>query len=236
MTLNTDRNLKKIISYTVFMAALTGCLVAFAQNRKGSTTAARTESRESGKKKDNLNQSDNQGKQGLWFYKYEARMGEPLTFEYGNYTDGKKTGLWTRLDAEQLLLATENYSNGVLNGTAQYYEDGRLICVGTYRGLNQAKMYDSIWVTDPVTYIDTLVAISTEIGYTKHGLWRYYDARTGQLTREEEYQVDNLIHQKEFYHVSKTDSLNIQRRNDNLPHKRKSHDRPPSGKGRSLIN
>jgi len=194
-----------------------GCFVAFAQNRKATVKPARTE-----EQKDNLNKTDAQNrKQGLWFYKREARLGEPLYYEYGNYQNDRKTGLWTKLDAEQSLMATENYTRGVLNGTAQYYERGRLVCIGHYRGLNQDYKYDSVAVTDPITLIDSIVVVPTDIGYTKHGLWRYYDAATGQMTREEEYQVDNLIREKEFHHYSKSDSAAVQQRQEQFPHNKK---------------
>ncbi len=224
--------MRKII-FLFFAATLAGCFVAFAQKNK---TAAPDKKQEEPKRKDNLNKTDaQQRKQGLWFYEYPARMGEPHYYEYGTYLDDQKTGVWTKLDGEQQLMATETYSRGVLNGTAQYYEDGRLTCIGNYRGLYSPNKYDSVWITKADTYIDTLVAVPTELGYTKHGVWRYYDAATGQLTREEEYQVDYLIHEKEFQHISKSDSARIKRRNDNLPHNKKTYAKPPAGKSRSLI-
>ncbi len=222
--------MKKITSFLLFITTLLSCYVVFAQQKKTNRSLPKEEN-----KKDNLNKTDAKNrKQGLWFYKHDARMGEPMYYEYGNFQDDKKTGVWTKLDGEQRLMATENYYKGVLNGTSQYYENGRLTCVGNYRGIYTENKYDSVWVTDPVTYIDTLVAVPADIGYTKHGVWRYYDARTGQLTREEEYQVDNLIRKEEYNHYSKTDSTAIKRRNANLPHNKKSFAKPPSGKG-SLI-
>jgi hypothetical protein len=211
------------------MATLTGCFVAFAQSKKTGNKPVKEE-----KKKDNLNKTDGlDRKQGLWFYKHDARMGEPLYYEYGTYKDDKKTGIWTKLDAEQSLMATENYYHGVLNGTSQYYERGRLVCIGNYRGLNQTQKFDSIWVTNPITGIDTMVAVPTETGYTKHGTWRYYDAETGQMTKEEEYQVDNLIFEKEYHHISKSDSVAIKKRVENFPHNKK---KVAEGKYRSQIN
>lgn len=216
------------------MATLTGCFVAFAQNRKSGTKPVKKEEE---KKKDNLNKTDAlDRKQGLWFFKHDARMGEPLYYEYGNYQDDKKTGIWTKLDAEQSLMATENYYHGVLNGTSQYYERGRLVCIGNYRGLNQTQKFESIPVTDPITGIDSIVVVPTEMGYTKHGTWRYYDEETGQMTKEEEYQVDNLIFKKEYHHVSKSDSLIIKKRIENFPHNKKKISKETSGKYRSQIN
>lgn len=218
------------------MATLTGCFAAFAQKGKTAETRKvdnRKTVSEAGTG-DNLNKTDARNrKQGLWFYKHEARMGEPLTYEYGSYYNDRKTGTWTRLDAQQELLATENYTNGVLNGSAQYYENGRLVCIGTYRGLNPDMPYDSIWVTNPETYIDSLVVLPSEIGYTKHGLWRYYDTRTGHLTKEEEYQVDNLIRHREFTYISGSDSTRIQQRNASLPHNKKKAESNRTNSSRS---
>jgi hypothetical protein len=214
------------------MATLTGCFVAFAQSKKSGNKPVKEE-----KKKDNLNKTDGlDRKQGLWFYKHDAYLGEPLYYEYGSYKDDKKTGIWTKLDADQSLMATENYNHGVLNGTSQYYEKGRLVCIGNYRGLNQTQKFDSIWVTNPITGMDTMVAVPTETGYTKHGTWRYYDAVTGQMTKEEEYQVDNLIFEKEYRHVSKTDSVAIKKRIENFPHNKKKIPKEAAGKYRSQIN
>lgn len=230
--------MRKKISFLLFAAIFSGCFAAEAQNKKAAEKKApvTAKKQEEQKRKDNLNRTDAQNrKQGLWFYEYEARMGEPHYYEYGSYQDDQKTGVWTKLDAEQRLMSTETYSRGVLNGISQYYEEGRLICVGTYRGIYSPNKYESIWITKAETDVDTLVTIPTERGYTKHGKWRYYDAVTGQLTREEEYQVDYLISQQEFHHFSQTDSIRIKRRNDNLPHNKKVYAKPPTGKAKSLI-
>ena len=154
----------------------------------------------------------------MWYYEAEALRGEPAYKEFGSYKDDARTGLWYKLDKEDQLMAIENYKKGVLNGEVQYYTKGKLSCIGHYRGLNPDNKLDSVWVTDPVTYTDTMVIVPTERGSLKHGRWRYYDPITGKLTREEEYQVDNLISEKEYEFVSKSDSLIIERRKANLPH------------------
>lgn len=210
---------------------LIGSPFVFSQNKKEKKALAQTVSEQP---KDNLNKVDSKNqKQGLWFFMHEARMGEPRHYEYGNYKDDKKTGIWTKLDNEQQLAATENYQNGVLNGTAQYYEEGHLSCIGNYRGLNQNQTYDSIWVTDPTTLIDSMVVLPTEIGHTKHGIWRYYNINTGHLMREEEYQVDYLIYEKDFRYISTEDSIKAQANTQKFLNKKK-HTKLPPGK-RSLI-
>ena len=230
--------MRKISLLLLAVALTTFNVPSFAQSRKpvSKKSAVTPKKQDESQRKDNLNRTDDQNrKQGLWFYEYEARMGEPHYYEYGSYLDDRKTGVWTKLDGEQQLMATETYARGELNGVAQYYENGRLTCIGHYRGIYSPNKYDSIWVTQAATYEDTLVAVATELGYTKHGIWRYYDAVTGQMTREEEYQVDDLISSKDFHPLSATDSVKVRSRNENLPHNKKGYARPPAGKSRSLI-
>ena len=206
---------KKGIKYIFLIATLSGCFVAFAQTKK-----AKQVKKETG---EDLNKTDDRKqKQGTWFYRHDALRGEPAYAEFGNYKDDRKAGRWIKLDGENRLVSIENYTRGVLNGESQYYEDGKLICIGHYRGLNPDAKVDSVWITDPVSYEEVLVAIPTERGTMKHGLWRYYDANTGQLTREEEYQVDDLIFKKDFQYTSSTDSMQLKRRIENMPHNRKA--------------
>lgn len=226
--------MKDTIKHIFFATALTlGCFGAFGQSKKTSSKTENTQ-KETGSK-DNLNKTDHLGrKQGMWFYKHEAALGEPLTYEYGQYINNKKEGVWTTLDAEQLLVSTENFNKGVLNGTSQYYDKGRLVCIGTYRGLNQDRKFDSIMVKNPDTYADTLVWVPTEQGYTKHGIWRYYDAFTGQMTKEQEFQVDNVVYEKNFNPVmSKADSARMVE-NTNKFISNKKYAKHPPGKSKSL--
>ena len=228
--------MKKLLSYILFAATLSSCFLAFGQSKKTTVKSKESKTETADLHHDNLNKRDNKGhKQGLWFYKHDARMGEPLTYEYGQYIDDKKEGNWTTLDALQRLSAIENYHLGVLDGTSQYYESGRLVCIGNYRGLDQSKEYETIAVTDPDTYIDTMVTIRTDIGATKHGMWRYYDAITGQMTREQEYQIDYLIYEKTFRNTAAADSVrNVKRVNTYISDK-KNYYKPPAGKNKSLI-
>lgn len=195
-----------------------GCFVAFAQKKK----EARPVKKEVKEKEDSLNKTDGDNrKQGTWFYKHEARMGEPEYSEFGNYKDDMKTGLWYKVDKEGVILATENYLRNALNGTAQYYDKGRLICIGTYRGLNPDNKYDSIWIKDIDTYEDRVVVVSSEKGTMKHGIWRYYDAVSGHMIREEEYQVDDLVFKKDFEVRAKMDSTQLKKIDANMPHNKK---------------
>ncbi len=183
---------------------------------------------------EDLNQRDAQArKQGVWFTKVAPRMGEPGYMTFGTYKDDQKEGSWYTMDEEGRLVSIEHFLQGILNGEAQYYERGRLACVGHYRGFDPNHKIDSVWVKDPITYLDTLVAIENYHGALKHGLWRYYDVQSGRLIKEEEYQVDDLISKKEFDLSPATDSTWIQKRNEVLPHKKKTLFQPPAGKRRA---
>lgn len=180
---------------------------------------------------DNLNKRDAKGrKQGIWFNRQEPLRGEPGYMEFGSYQDDRKTGLWYKLDDLARLMAIENFTKGVLNGESQYYDKGRLVCIGNYRGLNPDSKFDSFYVTNPLTYLDSMVVIPSERGSLKHGLWRYYDPLTGQLKLEEEYQVDDLIRKKEFFISSTEDSSYIKKREDELPHNQHPRGIKPSHK------
>src|SRR5690606_20320986 len=146
------------------------------QGREADTTAS------------SLNQRDAQNrKQGTWFIRQAAHRGEPAYVTFGNYLDDKKQGAWYRLNGEGQLESVLNYEAGLLHGTSKFYEDGRLVTVGNFRSLDTSKQIDSVWVTDPVTLLETQVAVPTEKGTVKHGPWRYYDPLSGQLIREEQY-------------------------------------------------
>ncbi|HTO14179.1 MAG TPA: hypothetical protein VLZ83_00285 [Edaphocola sp.] len=148
---------------------------------------------------DNLNKSDSKNrKQGMWFYNRASQFGDPSYYEFGAYKDDMKTGLWYKLSKDQELISIENYKFNVLDGTAQYYENGKLTTIGNYRGIYTSNKYDTVLVIDPMTTEATYVVVAAEKGYTKHGLWRYYNPISGQLTMEREYQVDILLKEKKF--------------------------------------
>lgn len=219
-----------MMQYTVkYGLLLLGFLIAtssFAQKKNGQFAhAAKTKTGQD----DRLNRTDAQNrKQGTWFIKKEALRGEPAYMIFGNYVDDKKQGLWYKLDAHGELISIQNYTAGSLNGTSRYYEQGRLVCIGNFRSLNTAQKMDSIWVTDPVTNYQKLVVVPTEQGTVRHGLWRYYDSGTGQLIKEERYQVDELISSKSFRPQMPSDSAYAPVRPAHLPiDKYNKRARPP---------
>ncbi len=209
-------------------AALLTSPVAFAQNRNAE--------RKEKVKEDSLNKRDKEKrKQGTWFYRHEARMGEPAYSEFGNYKDDMKQGIWYTVDADGVILSVEPYIRNVLNGTAQYYKEGKLLCTGTYRGLNPDNKYDSVLVVDINTYEEKIVAVPSERGSVRHGIWRYYDPASGHMIREEEYQIDDLIYKKDFPQLAVTDSTRREQNLANRPHNQKKPEKTRSGKVKSYI-
>jgi len=177
-----------------------------------------------------VNQFDANGKKdGMWYSSEAARRGEDAYVEFGNYYHGRRAGLWYKLDEEDQLIAIENYKNNAKDGEAKYYDKGKLICVGHFRGLNPDHSYDTIMVVDPETGYDVPRVISSDRGSLKHGKWIYYDADNGRIVKEEEYQIDNLIFSKE-YPLSRADSLFYANRNKNLPHVKNIKYAPPKNK------
>jgi antitoxin component YwqK of YwqJK toxin-antitoxin module len=177
-----------------------------------------------------LNQKDAKGKpQGQWVVQYPARMGEDAYAEWGNYEHGIKYGTWYKFDGDAQVTAIEHFRNGVLDGEVKYFERGTLVCVGNYRGLNPRYEFDTIFVNDPVTNEEFKRIIPTDRGQVKQGLWRFYDAQTGRLEREVDYQLDEVLARQDFA-IAAVDSSWYQRRIQAMPHNQKkvykpSHDR-----------
>lgn len=221
---------KRIIFIFFFWATLLSCFITLAQTQKDNNVEGKKEK----VKTDSLNKRDKEKrKQGTWFYRHEARMGEPAYAEFGNYKDDKKNGTWYKVDKDGVIIAIENYSRNVLNGTAHYYQNGRLVCTGNYRGLNPDNKYDSVLVVDINTYEEKMVAVLSERGSVRHGIWRYYDPESGHMTREEEYQIDDLIDKKDFFFTSKSDSILLKQNHENRPHNKKKIEKTRTGKVKS---
>lgn len=186
--------------------------------------------------KSNINNFDSKGKrQGMWMFSREASMGESAYSEFGNYLHGLKTGLWYKVDELGDLIAVERYKNNVLDGEVKYYTNGRLIIKGNYKALNPNVEVDTFIVTDPVTELQKIVTVSTTRGTVKNGMWYYYDAESGRIIKEEEYQIDNLIYKKVFPY-SKSDSSHYNQRV--LPHTKgkEKYFRPPVEKQNRYTN
>ncbi len=177
-----------------------------------------------------LNQRDKQGqKQGMWYVQQPERMGEDAYTEFGSFATGRKAGLWYHINNVGEITSIEQYRNNVLDGEVKYFEQGRLTCIGHYRGLNPDQPYDTIYVEHPITGVEKLTIIPTDRGTLRHGTWRYYDVVTGRLIREEEYQIDELLSRQEFK-IADADSAYYELRNKRLPHNTGTIYKPPRKK------
>ena len=162
--------------------------------------------------KSTLNKTDHKGrKNGLWLFHLNGSLGEYAYYQFGHYDHGRKTGIWYKVDANGDMMAAEQYKNNALDGEVKYYEEGKLYCVGHYRGLNPDNEFDTIYVEHPITGEMIKRIVSTDRGTLRHGMWRYYDPETGKLLREEEYQVDDLIYRKNFNNASADSTYTAQR-------------------------
>ena len=177
-----------------------------------------------------FNQTDEKGRpHGQWVVNQPSRMGEDAYAEWGTYEHGVKWGAWYKFDGEAQVTAIERYRAGVLDGEAKYFENGALICIGNYRGLNPENDFDTIYVVDPVTEVEIRKIVSTDRGTLRHGVWRFYDPRTGRLERELDYQLDEVVARQEFA-IAAVDSTWYKRRVQAMPHNQKSFYKPPRGK------
>lgn len=203
----------KLFRFILVIALLYWGMQATGQSRK--TTANPPE------KGATINQSDNKGSRyGMWVINEPEKMGEPGFMSFGKYDNNEKYGAWYKLDEDGDLLAIETYKNNVLDGEVKYFEKGRLICIGHYRGLNPDHAFDTIIVTDPNTGAQVLRSVPTEKGSLRNGAWQFYNPENGRLTRQEDYQVDELIASKEFG-MTKEDSVYYRKREANMPHNKK---------------
>lgn len=194
-----------------FLYFLIGILSIVVSNRKylwAQTTQSKTKIDTGSKHLEALNQFNSKGeKQGLWYIDQKPDKFQDGYIAFGRYEANQKQGLWYRMDHLGRLIFIKNYRNNVQDGISQYYQNGALICIGNFRGLNPENKIDSFWVTNPLTEFDTLILVPSEKGSIKDGLWRYYNPVTGQLQEEEMYQVGHLLYRKEFTQPDAVDSF-----------------------------
>lgn len=166
---------------------------------------------------DTINKLDSKNqKQGNWIHQVESRYGEEGYFEYGAYVNNVKQGPWSSYDTKGTILSQENYKNGNKDGEARYYENGRLYCVANYLALRSQYAFDTIMVEQAVTNELKPVIIRTQQGSVRHGFWTYYHTYSGKIAKLVEYQVDDIIYEKDYDAV--VDSTYIKQRGKNLPH------------------
>jgi hypothetical protein len=144
---------------------------------------------------DTINRVGQDGKrEGPWLNRVEALRGEPGFEEEGSYQKGRKEGEWRLYSLQGDLMAIENYRWGLKDGTCRYFtSDGSLKSEQGWKALDPDKEFDTVDVEDP-DHPDTYkqVAIRNEGASIKHGLWRYYNTRTGMIIQEQAYQLGKL--------------------------------------------
>jgi len=145
---------------------------------------------------DTLNRVDMQGrKQGPWVLHVDELRGEPGYDEQGYFVDDKKDGLWVRFSLTGDKIAEENYRWGSLDGKSRYYtRNGGLIREESWRAVDPTKSFDTVDVVDlhdPTKVVDRVIVKVT--GQTnKHGLWTFYDPRSGKVDGTERYFLNKL--------------------------------------------
>ncbi len=166
---------------------------------------------------DTINRTNAQGKRsGIWSIYNESRFGDDSFYDIGEYTEDKKHGVWKMYSKSGLLIKAVNYYNNYKHGEAKFYDQGRLVCVGQNKALRTDVAYDTILVEDAITNELKERIIPTSLGSVRHGLWVYYKPPFKEITRIEEYQLDELIYEKDY--TTKTDSMAIQKKLATYPH------------------
>lgn len=167
----------------------------------------------------NTNQYDRSGlKHGFWYIQEAPSKGEEGQSIFGHFSHGKRNGLWYTHDNRGNIISIENYRNDVRDGEAKYFENGRIVCTGTYRGLNPLEKLDTFNVVFPQTGEERIMIVPTERGSVRHGSWRFYNEISGRLIREEYYQADELIYRQDFV-LSAADSTQYAQWEKSLPHR-----------------
>lgn len=166
---------------------------------------------------DTINRTNEKSERvGFWRIFHEGRYGNDPYYELGEYTENKKHGIWQEFSKNGLLLERINYYNGFKNGEAKFYDRGRLVCIGNYKALRTDAAYDTLQIEDPITNEFRQKIVPTSLGSVRHGFWVYYKPPFNEIKRIEEWQVDDLIYEKDY--VSKTDSVYIENRLERYPH------------------
>jgi antitoxin component YwqK of YwqJK toxin-antitoxin module len=145
-------------------------------------------------KGDTINIVDkNDLKQGRWVVKVPRVRGEPGYEGEGIYKDGKKEGLWRAYTLMGDLFAIERYRWGNKDGVNQYFDIAGLTRQETWKAVNPEYPYDTIDVYDPIdpTKIRRQI-VKVEGSSVKHGTWKYFDSKSGTITKTENYILNKL--------------------------------------------
>ncbi len=168
---------------------------------------------------DTINKLDqNKHKHGKWLIFNEGKYGEPSLYEYGSFNNNVKTGKWNVYDNDGRVVSEENFKSGIKDGEARYYEKGKIYCIGNYLALRSKYEYDTVMVENPTTNILRPVVIKADVGSVRHGLWTYYEPSTSNIEKVIEYQVDEVIYERDYTKTNAVDSNYKEFKNNTMPH------------------
>jgi hypothetical protein len=145
---------------------------------------------------DTLNRVDLLGKrQGPWVLSVPELRGERGYEEEGHFVDDVKEGTWKRFSLEGVKVAEENYRWGKLHGKQLYYSFfGGLIREENWRAMDPKQAYDTVAVydlRDPDKKVADVIVKNEGISL-RHGVFNYYDPRSGRLLAKENYVMNKL--------------------------------------------
>lgn len=145
---------------------------------------------------DTLNRVDLAGnRQGPWVVSVPELRGERGYEEEGHFSDNEKEGVWKRFSLEGVKIAEENYRWGKLHGKQLYYSYfGGLIREENWRAMDPKQAYDTVAVfdlKDPDKKIADVIVKNEGISL-RHGVFSYYDPRSGKLLAKENYVMNKL--------------------------------------------
>jgi antitoxin component YwqK of YwqJK toxin-antitoxin module len=148
---------------------------------------------------DTINKLDNKNRKwGKWLIVNKGGYGEEDFMELGSFDDDVRTGVWKSYTMNGTIISQEFFKQGNKSGEARYYDDGFLFCVGNYLALRSKYDYDTIMVEDPNTGMEKPVILKSDVGSVRHGFWTYYNTPTTDVKKVLEYQVDEVIYEKEY--------------------------------------
>ncbi|MFZ5976522.1 MAG: hypothetical protein GTN67_08280 [Hydrotalea flava] len=172
---------------------------------------------------DTLNCIDmNNKKQGKWLIHLDELRGEPGYEEEGEYKDNLKEGRWRRYSLMGDLIAVENYRWGNKDGQQEYFYNGSLEHVESWKAIDPQKKYDTIYVPDLYDeYKVDKKIIKINAYAVKDGVWKYYLPGSSSLIRTETYSYDAIVKPKPVGVHQKDTSANTINKNtllqDSLP-------------------
>jgi hypothetical protein len=150
---------------------------------------------------DTLNRVDRGGKkQGPWVLSFPELRGERGYEEEGHYVEDLREGIWKRFSQEGVKIAEENYRWGKLHGRQLYFSYfGGLVREENWWAMDPLRAFDTVAVYD-LKDLDKKVAdlvVKNEGVSIRHGVFRYYDPRTGKLLSQEHYVMNKLKEEEE---------------------------------------